>query len=308
MSVVKQERYLGDFTTIPNSTINDRDLSYDALGVWLYIMSKPKDWSIRLSDLRNRLTRRVDKKTGKRQKAGRDYIQGILNELKEAGLARLIPNKDPETGEIKGRVWVISDIDYRRTENPAFGDGRQTDSPTNGKPRRREKPTVGKPGHIVKTDSLLNTNKELINTEVVEESTATTEDLIPDLKSEEKEEEKVAAAVDVATSEPTEKEKVEAIVAALNSPGSIHTEGALKICQDKKLDFATQSHDYAMSVFQQFKFPLSEYDKSELRKRFWQSMNGRRVQEFKSQITYGKPKTEVSEFGVEFIPKYNYGT
>lgn len=100
--ILKTKKYKTAFTTVPNDPINNRELSYEALGVWLYLMSKPDDWQVKMSDLRNRT-----KTTGRQY--GKDAIQGILNELKSIGLAELVYHRSEDGKTNLGSSWVISD-------------------------------------------------------------------------------------------------------------------------------------------------------------------------------------------------------
>lgn len=130
--IVKTKR-TKNFTTVPNDVINNKSLSYNSLGLWLYLMSKPSGWVIRMDDLKSR---------SKNEKSlyGRDLIRSIFKELESFGLAELIKIKDLD-GVMHGSSWVVYD------------------TPTEGRVFRRSgKPRVGKTTPIVKTD-ISNSNK-----------------------------------------------------------------------------------------------------------------------------------------------------
>lgn len=292
MSVIKSKKYLNGFTTIPNETIHNREISYEALGLWLYIMSKPSNWEVRTADLRNRATRRefnpktFEDKSGRKaiegedymktekgikSFAGRDYIQNILNELKELGLAKLESERDESTGALKGKTWIISDIPHRLPEKASIGN-REPENTDDRKNRQSENPTVGKSGHIVKTDLIPNTD----SLENKDSTTTTARERLDQLIAESKEKEKVAAAVNVETSinvEPTEKEKLKMIVAAIDSSDSAYIEKAKMICQQKGMSYQDQLNDYALYLLLDVKFPIGIKESSELKKRFWLSLN-----------------------------------
>ena len=111
------------FTIIPNEAI-ESGLSYEALGVLAYLLSKPDDWTIHVSELRQH------------GNIGRDKMQRILRELREAMLLHLRKIKDPDTGKMKGEEYVLYDAP-RALEN-----------------RQPEKPAAGKSAPILNTDSL----------------------------------------------------------------------------------------------------------------------------------------------------------
>ena len=64
--VVKEAKY----AQIDNDLINNRELSFKALGIMTYILSKPDDWQIYISDLC-------------RDKDGEKSVRAGLNELKD---------------------------------------------------------------------------------------------------------------------------------------------------------------------------------------------------------------------------------
>lgn len=132
------------YTIIDNRILNDPSLSLEAKGLLAHLLSRPDDWNISLDQLSNQ------------HHVGRDKIQRIMRELREAGYARLDSKRDPNTGHLSGKVWVIveqPDAANREPENPAVG--ANTESLKN---RPSEKPTVGKSGPILITESLPNTD------------------------------------------------------------------------------------------------------------------------------------------------------
>lgn len=72
MSIVRRAQHK-EFSVIPNTTLNDRRLSWEALGMLAYLISKPTDWQVRVADLTQR------------PGTGRDRAYRILDELAQNG-------------------------------------------------------------------------------------------------------------------------------------------------------------------------------------------------------------------------------
>ncbi len=115
------------FTIVPNEAI-EAGLSFEALGVLTYLLSKPDDWTIHTSEIR------------KRGGIGKDKMQRIMRELREAGLLHLETVRDDETGRMKGQVYVLYD------------------APHSPESRERENTAAGKSGPILNTDYQPNTD------------------------------------------------------------------------------------------------------------------------------------------------------
>lgn len=62
-----------EYTVLPNSTLQDKNLSFEARGLLGLLISMPEDWAINKEWLI------------KQSKAGRDKVQGIINELVNNG-------------------------------------------------------------------------------------------------------------------------------------------------------------------------------------------------------------------------------
>lgn len=129
------------FFLFSRETAQNTSLSYEALGVLAYLLSKPDDWTVRVSDLQKRAH-------GKKAHYGRGAIAAIMQELRTAGYAELKPIRDAKTGIVSGTEYWIYETPRpaETTEQPDF--------------RRSEKPTVEKPAPIEDTDSLQETEKD----------------------------------------------------------------------------------------------------------------------------------------------------
>jgi uncharacterized phage protein (TIGR02220 family) len=139
MSIFKNRKRVNPYSQIDNKMINDERLKAESLGVLVYLISKPQDWTISMKQLQNRFS------------FGREKMQSVTKNLEECGyLIRVKPQN--ELGQFIGTSWDV------------------TDEPTNGnsdgaKTRQSEKPTVGKPvsqysNKEYLTNKDINTNKE----------------------------------------------------------------------------------------------------------------------------------------------------
>ena len=64
------------FTIVSNAIMNDDSLSAEAIGVLVYLLSRPDNWVVRIDQLQRRFN------------LGRDKMQSIMRELSDAGHAR----------------------------------------------------------------------------------------------------------------------------------------------------------------------------------------------------------------------------
>ena len=71
--MIIKRKHTGSFAVIPNITANDLHLKADTLGVLVYLLAKPADWSVSIADLRKRFG------------IGRDRVYAILLELEKTG-------------------------------------------------------------------------------------------------------------------------------------------------------------------------------------------------------------------------------
>lgn len=95
------------FTMVPNAVIcDDNRLSWKAKGLYVYLISRPKGWIMRLTDLVNR------------SKDGRDAVMAALSELEECGLIARGQCRD-ESGRL-GRVRIKVHMPGGKCENQAL--------------------------------------------------------------------------------------------------------------------------------------------------------------------------------------------
>lgn len=117
------------FTVLDNALIEDKALTFEALGVLAYLLSKPDDWTVMVGDLQ------------RRGGIGRLALRSIMGTLKAAGYAELRTVRTA-TG-VAGTCWEVSEESVLRGR---FPDG-QVSRPSGDV-------TVRKPTPLVKTDFL----------------------------------------------------------------------------------------------------------------------------------------------------------
>lgn len=95
VTIERAEHGIGNpYFMMLRNTAQDLDVRYDELGVLTYLLSKPIDWRVKISDLMNR-------KGVRGEKTGRDVIYRMLRALIEQGYAtreRLISNAGTSMG------------------------------------------------------------------------------------------------------------------------------------------------------------------------------------------------------------------
>ena len=83
--------------------IIEKELSAEALGVLVYVLSRPDDWQIYPSQL------------AKKFNCGKDKMTRILKEIRGAGYAQFSRFRD-DSGKLSGSEWIFNDAP--QTENP----------------------------------------------------------------------------------------------------------------------------------------------------------------------------------------------
>lgn len=85
-AVIKKIRKEKEFAQISNKLINNRELSYKALGILTYILSKPDDWEVYMSDLmREGVDGEKSVRSGLKELINHKYIQRYRVYNKETG-------------------------------------------------------------------------------------------------------------------------------------------------------------------------------------------------------------------------------
>lgn len=126
MPIIKVSHPKGNFTVLLNATVNDRALSYRALGVLVWLLSKPHDWEVRRSV--------IARERGESDSA----IRAVLSELHAAGYAAREFHRD-EQGKLRGSSLVIhgEPCSDRSVDIPNVGETDMLANRHSGKPTFR---------------------------------------------------------------------------------------------------------------------------------------------------------------------------
>ena len=120
------------YAQIPNSTLRDDRLSFEARGVLAMILSLPDDWSINVAWI-----------CKQSPSAGRDKVTRILKELQDFGymVKRVKQNED---GKLAGVDWDVHcypvQLENRTTGNPLPGKSDTTKKELNKEREKQSKP------------------------------------------------------------------------------------------------------------------------------------------------------------------------
>ena len=135
MSIIRAKRE-HNYTVISNKVYDKNQLSWQAMGMLGYLLTKPDDWLVIVSELVN-VTKETAKPTGK------EGVYNILKELRDKGFIVVQKNSDGSTN-------------YTVYDEPLPNQGK----PNQGKPNQAEpnqaEPNQGKPNQAEPT--LLNTD------------------------------------------------------------------------------------------------------------------------------------------------------
>lgn len=123
MAIVRTKRE-HNYTIVSNKVYDKNQLSWQAMGLLGYLLTKPDNWQVVVSELVN-ATKNTKKPTG------REGVYNIINELKEKGFISVVKNSDGSTD------YTVYDepIQQLNHENPNQG------KPNQGKPNQAE-PTL----------------------------------------------------------------------------------------------------------------------------------------------------------------------
>ncbi len=94
--IIKIKRRQHPYAMIDNRCLDDARLSWKAVGLLAYLLSRPFDWQIRVSQL------------SKLRKQGREAVQTGLNELKAHGYLQVVLIRN-DRGQISGKCYVVSE-------------------------------------------------------------------------------------------------------------------------------------------------------------------------------------------------------
>ena len=139
--MVHREDHKENFTIIDNFVLQNINLSWEARGFLVYLLSLPNDWSFTVRGLM--------KQTG----SSKSTILRLMNELKAAGYIKLVKNKDKD-GRFTSSSWHIYESAFeshisqkRNTAKTEHGENgtrseRNTVKPESGFTERGENGTI----------------------------------------------------------------------------------------------------------------------------------------------------------------------
>lgn len=132
MRVHKRER----FTSVSNEIINNKEMSWEARGLLIYLLSKPEGWIVRNNDLI------------KQSPAGRDKVASIVQELARNGHIFRWQCRETD-GRIEWKSEIFESPEEMREwrqENPDIADPSRKSTPNN-QGHHNGKTVSGEPAH-----------------------------------------------------------------------------------------------------------------------------------------------------------------
>lgn len=161
--VVKNRGY----TSISNTPINDTSLSAEALGVIVYLLSKPDNWVAHKSEVANRFAKNTPNK-----------IDTIFKELREAGYAQLVPIKSiNESGKT---VFIGSEyVFFEEPQTAAVAKKTKTPPPPPPPPLEQKEVKASPFAELYFFDEVFDPEKGNVIQELLEKSEYADEDLSP---------------------------------------------------------------------------------------------------------------------------------
>ncbi|GLS27760.1 helix-turn-helix domain-containing protein [Marinibactrum halimedae] len=104
MAIIRGKRPDSGFYVLNNEIPNDERLSLDAMGLLIFLLTRPDNWEIQEAHLRKRFG------------IGRDKCRKLLGELVEAGYAHKTQSRK-SGGSFDKNDWIIQETPF--TENPS---------------------------------------------------------------------------------------------------------------------------------------------------------------------------------------------
>lgn len=126
MPIIKRKCREDGFAIIGNELLQSEDLTYEAKGLLVELLSRPEDWRLVKSQLL-------------RQHTGKDRLTRILGELQTAGFVKIEVARASD-GKISDRYWVVA-------SEPLFA----SEKPNDGKPCVGQSTTKANPPLQIKT-------------------------------------------------------------------------------------------------------------------------------------------------------------
>lgn len=124
-TVVRIKRHERDYLVIANRTVQDERLSWETLGLLVYLLSLPADWEIRVRHLQTR-GGKWDEEKGENQGTGRDSVRRMLRELQQFGYLSGVGRESQERAQ-RGRFGQNEIVVY---ESPSLNPFYSENSPS----------------------------------------------------------------------------------------------------------------------------------------------------------------------------------
>lgn len=170
MAIIRAERPEANYTVVSNVVFERNQLSFQAIGMLCYLLSKPDNWQVSPTELA-RVTNGTAKKTG---------VNGVYTILKELITGRFIVRKKHGTGKIDYFVYDCP-VNEDESSNPNDGNPDEAnpymDTPDDGKPNEanhhEDTPNDGNPDEANPDEAFRKqvSNKDLVSNKL--------KDLIP---------------------------------------------------------------------------------------------------------------------------------
>ncbi len=120
-TVVRIKRHERDYLRVANKTVQDERLSWETLGLLVYLLSLPPDWEIRVRHLQTR-GGKWDEKEGENQGTGRDSVRRMLRELQKFGYLSGVGRESQERAQ-RGRFGQNEIVVYESPSlNPFYAE------------------------------------------------------------------------------------------------------------------------------------------------------------------------------------------
>lgn len=143
MAIIRSKRE-ARFTVINNCVFERNKLSWGAMGMLCYLLSKPDNWCVSVVEL-------IKTTDGSAKKSGRDAVYAILDELMIAGF---VTRSKQANGKMDYTVF-----DEPVTDNPYYGKDVLRKIPIT------ENPDPDNPDVLTSTERTLRTEKEVVKTD-----------------------------------------------------------------------------------------------------------------------------------------------
>lgn len=146
-SLIIRSNIRQNFTVIPNEMANDDRLPADALGLLVYLLTKPNDWKVRVNELRSRFD------------MGKDKTYRILGNLEQLGY--VIRESVRSGGQFAETRYIVRDLPCSDFSDAAKPDAAEPDAvfQTHTKNIKNKEPKITKSTNKKPVDDLVLTDK-----------------------------------------------------------------------------------------------------------------------------------------------------